>query len=303
MERLVANPPARSCICDTVLCPADPAVRYLLGQAAQPRGALEQLIVVAAERPVHEYVRWIGRRPAASLPPGRIGIVDCFTDPCGWRAAWAAPPSPAAVVEAAAGGGSVRVTTATRDGCDGFESVVAGVRRLHAASQGNAATGERGSGGEAKKTLVLIDSASYLLLRTGVQDVMRLLHRLCALPATCVAFVLHAGLDPSPSAPPFPPLPTLAPVTSSTRQGAAQPRANQMRRHRCCELSAALNPALPSNLTRTRTSARMRTRARAHTRAHTPNAIPTTTLADLHTPAVSQSLAAISRCLVCKFGV
>ena len=266
MERLVAaNPPARSCIQDTVLCPADPAVRYLLGQAAQPRGALAQLIVVAAERPVHEYVRWIGRRPAASLPPGRIGIVDCFTDPCGWRAAWAAPPSPAAVVEAAAGGGSVRVTAATRDGRDGFDSVVAAVRRLHAASHGTAGAGESGGGGEAKKTLVLIDSASYLLLRTGVQDVMRLLHRLCALPATCVAFVLHTGRDPPPSAPPLPPRmpspPDRAPPIPAARQTDAPAS--------CCELSAALNSVLASNLTRARTPVPTRThaRARAHTRA------------------------------------
>jgi hypothetical protein len=202
MERLVAeNPPARSCIQDTVLCPADPAVRYLLGQAAQPGSALAQLIVVAAERPVHEYARWIGRQ-AASLPPGRIGVVDCFSDPCGWQAAWVARPPPPPPPDVDVACGSVWVTKATRDGGDGFESVVAAVRRLHIASQvGGGAASKSGSGGEGKKTLVLIDSVSYLLLRRGVQDVIRLLHRLGALPATCVAFVLHTGLEPPPTAP------------------------------------------------------------------------------------------------------
>jgi len=249
MERLVsANPPARSCIQDTVLCPADPAVRYLLGQAAQPGCALAQLIVVAAERPVHEYTRWIGRQ-AASLPSGRIGVVDCFSDPCGWHAAWVArPPPPPPDVEVACG--SVRVTKATRDGGDGFESVVAAVRRLHIASQGGAgAASKSGSGREGKKTLVLIDSVSYLLLRRGVKDVIRLLHRLGALPATCVAFVLHTGRASSHGC-----LSSLTThdLTPCCLLGPSAPRtpahAPRMRKHRCCYKLAVASLPKPSTL-------------------------------------------------------
>lgn len=181
----------------------DPAVRFLLNQAAQARCALAQLIVVSAERQADEYVSWIGRQRVASLTPGCISIVDCFSDPCGWKASWAArqPENKGSQrsgegsdATKGAAGDKVPIITATRDASNGYQDIVAAVRSLLAHPQHESQGGAGGTGDAMKKTLVLIDSVSYLLLRSGVQDVMRMIHTLCALPATCVAFVLHTDV-------------------------------------------------------------------------------------------------------------
>jgi len=185
-----------------LLCPADPAVRFLLNQAAQPRCSLAQLIVVAGERPVDDYISWIGRQHVASLPAGRVGIVDSFGDPCGWKNAWAVRQSghdasqrravdggSADSTSALAASGKVQVVNAMRDAHDGFQDIVAAVRSMLPSP----CTEGGGEGRELPKTLVLVDSVSCFLLRSGVQDVLRMIHSLCTLPATCVAFVLHTG--------------------------------------------------------------------------------------------------------------
>jgi len=178
----VSNAPSRTCIQDSVLCPAgmfpaplpspprawpalavaaalvrlplpthadvvasaappraDHAMRFLLDQAVQPRCPLAQLVVVAAERPPDVYLSWIARgRRDDNIKDGRLGIVDCFSDPCGWKAAWRArqPDQDAAVsqgggrLESSANFGKVRMTSATRNGADGFQELVSAVQGL-----------------------------------------------------------------------------------------------------------------------------------------------------------------------------
>ena len=207
MERLVSNPPARTCIQDSVLCPADGAVRYLLQQVAHPRCALAQVVVVAAERSTDDYQEWIAPC-AANAPRGRVSLIDCFSDPCGWKAAWACRQHPAAGAgrgpgassrpdwAASARGNDVRVTPATCDPSNGFEDLWQTVRAVLTASKSETACGKGDGidGGEQRRTLVLIDSLSSLVLRSSIQDVMLLLQRLGALADTCVAFVVHTDL-------------------------------------------------------------------------------------------------------------
>ena len=138
----------------------------------------------------------------ASLPAGRVGIVDSFGDPCGWKNAWAVRQSghdasqrravdggSADSTSALAASGKVQVVNAMRDAHDGFQDIVAAVRSMLPSP----CTEGGGEGRELPKTLVLVDSVSCFLLRSGVQDVLRMIHSLCTLPATCVAFVLHTG--------------------------------------------------------------------------------------------------------------
>ena len=209
MERLVSNPPARTCIQDSVLCPADGAVRYLLQQVAQPRCALAQVVVVAAERSTDDYQEWIAPR-AANAPRGRVSLIDCFSDPSGWKAAWACRQHPAAGAgrgpgassrpdgAASAQGNDVCVTPATCDPSNGFEDLLQTVHAVLSAPKSGTACGQGDGidGGEQRRTLVLIDSLSSLLLRSSIQDVMLLLQRLGALADTCVAFVVHTDLHP-----------------------------------------------------------------------------------------------------------
>ena len=185
--------------CPTSL-PADPAVRFLLSQVAQPKCTLSQLVIVAAERPVDHYIAWIGRQRVACLPPGRVSIVDCFSDPCGWYASWAPEVAIGKSAAPHATSDTVHVRTATRDSDNGFQDIVAAVRGMqeHSRASHTEATGTNNSSGGSHKTLVVLDSVSCLLLRSGVQDVTRMLRNLCALPATSVAFVLHTGVCLSP---------------------------------------------------------------------------------------------------------
>jgi hypothetical protein len=189
---------------------ADPAIRFLLNQAAQPCCDLEQVIIVAADRPVQQYMSWIGHQRLVNTPPGRISIVDCFSDPCAWKASWAArqpdheasqrrgPEDTHTLVAAA--NDNVPVVKATRDERNSYQDISTAVRGLlkkhpqrESQEADSRAAGEGGEVGGKGKTLVVIDSASYLVLHSGVQDVLRMLYCLSALPSTCVAFVVHTG--------------------------------------------------------------------------------------------------------------
>jgi hypothetical protein len=199
--------------------PTGPAVRFLLNQAALPRCGLAQLIIVAVDRPLSDYYAWIGHQRIGSLPRGRVSIVDCFSDPCGWKAAWtsrqmakesnqrtAADGGFERLVAGDSGtggcpaGGNVRVLTAVHGGSNGLQAIVSAVSCLRAqrdasitADRDKACPGKEGGGSERGKSLVLVDSLSSLLLESGIQDVMAMLHSLGALPDTSVASLLHTG--------------------------------------------------------------------------------------------------------------
>lgn len=148
---------------------ADHVVRFLLDQAVQSRCPLAQLVVVAAERPPDVYLSWIARgRGAASVPVGRLGIVDCFSDPCGWKAAWRAQPDHNAAASRGGGGGQlsstsfgkVRMTSATRKASDGFQELVSAVQGLLAPTGGSDAAGHAGI--ESEGCVVSIPRSSFV---------------------------------------------------------------------------------------------------------------------------------------------
>ena len=136
-------------------------VRFLLEQAAKPSCPLSQLVVIAAERHPSAYISWISPGRTASLPHGRLGIVDCFSDPSGWKAAWSARRSDRVDVEdvESRAGGKVHVTRATRDGADNFAQVISAVESLASRSEvteGHAADTSKEAGRRVPKFAVLV---------------------------------------------------------------------------------------------------------------------------------------------------
>lgn len=189
---LCVQVPQPASTCTTLTAGAPQAVAELAGSIAQGRAQARSLLLIALERPSADYLPL-----CASLAPGQLSVLDCFSDPFGWLT-WAATHPKA--VAAAADATAAAARSAAPQSVAGV-TMLAGVLQqpggLQQLLQAAAPSAVPAGQAPAPRRCIVVDSLSRLLDSFGPRAVAHWLHQLqCAASTSCVLCALHADLHP-----------------------------------------------------------------------------------------------------------
>lgn len=178
----------------TLTAGAPQAVAELAGSIAQGRAQARSLLLIDLERPPADYLPL-----CASLAPGQLSVLDCFSDPFGWLTRAAThPKAVAAAADATAAAAAAR--SAAPQSVAGV-TMLAGVLQqpggLQQLLQAAAPSAVPAGQAPAPRRCIVVDSLSRLLDSFGPRAVAHWLHQLqCAASTSCVLCALHADLHP-----------------------------------------------------------------------------------------------------------